>query len=202
MGAILARRACAMRGQGSFFARNESDVRAMMRSVERALEALLFASRWLMAPFYLGLVVALAALLVTFLHELVARLPQLLSLKETDVILWLLALIDLSLVGNLLMTVILAGYENFVSKMEAQDHPDWPSWIGRVDFGGMKLKLIASIAAISAIHLLEIFMTPEKLDVTTLGWLLAILLAVVVSGLLLAATDYINERARQLAEKS
>jgi uncharacterized protein (TIGR00645 family) len=202
MGAILARRACAMRGQGSFFARNESDVRAMMRSVERALEALLFASRWLMAPFYLGLVVALAALLVTFLHELVARLPQLLSLKETDVILWLLALIDLSLVGNLLMTVILAGYENFVSKMEAQDHPDWPSWIGRVDFGGMKLKLIASIAAISAIHLLEIFMTPEKLDVTTLGWLLAILLAVVVSGLLLAVTDYINERARQLAEKS
>jgi uncharacterized protein (TIGR00645 family) len=174
----------------------------MMKSVERALEALLFASRWLMAPFYLGLVVALLALLITFLHELVARLPQLLSLNETDVILWLLALIDLSLVGNLLMTVILAGYENFVSKMEAQNHPDWPGWIGKVDFGGMKLKLIASIAAISAIHLLEIFMTPEKLDVATLGWLLAIQLTIVVSGLLLAATDYINERARQLAEKS
>jgi uncharacterized protein (TIGR00645 family) len=191
-----------MRGRGSFFARSESDAHAMMKSVERALEALLFASRWLMAPFYLGLVVALVALLVTFLHELVARLPLLLDLKETDVILWLLALIDLSLVGNLLMTVILAGYENFVSKMEAQDHPDWPSWIGKVDFGGMKLKLIASIAAISAIHLLEIFMTPEKLDVSTLGWLLAIQLTVVLSGLLLAATDYINERARQLAEKT
>jgi uncharacterized protein (TIGR00645 family) len=103
----------------------------MMKSVERALEALLFASRWLMAPFYLGLVVALVALLVTFLHELAARLPMLLSLRETDVILWLLALIDLSLVGNLLMTVILAGYENFVSKMEAQDHPDWPGWSAR-----------------------------------------------------------------------
>jgi len=86
--------------------------------------------------------------------------------------------------------------------MEAQSHPDWPGWIGKVDFGGMKLKLIASITAISAIHLLEIFMRPEKLDISTLGWLLAILLAVVVSGLLLAATDYINERARQLAEKS
>jgi uncharacterized protein (TIGR00645 family) len=170
--------------------------------IERTLEAVLFASRWLMAPFYLGLVIALVALLVTFLHELVARLPQLLSLRETDVILWLLALIDLSLVGNLLMTVILAGYENFVSKMEAQDHPDWPSWIGKVDFGGMKLKLIASITAISAIHLLEIFMTPEKLDVTTLGWLLAIQLVIVASGLLLAATDYVNERARQLTEKS
>jgi len=174
----------------------------MMKSLERALEALLFASRWLMAPFYLGLVVALVALLITFLHELVAALPLLLSWRETDVILWLLALIDLSLVGNLLMTVILAGYENFVSKMEAQSHPDWPGWIGKVDFGGMKLKLIASITAISAIHLLEIFMRPEKLDISTLGWLLAILLAVVVSGLLLAATDYINERARQLAEKS
>jgi uncharacterized protein (TIGR00645 family) len=163
--------------------------------IEGALEALLFASRWLMAPFYLGLVVGLAALLVTFVHELIAQLPLLLSLKEADVILWLLALIDLSLVGNLLLTVILAGYENFVSKMEAKDHPDWPGWIGKVDFGGMKLKLIASIAAISAIHLLEIFMTPEKLDVTTLGWLLAIQLTVVVSGVLLAAMDYISECA-------
>jgi uncharacterized protein (TIGR00645 family) len=170
--------------------------------IERALEAVLFASRWLMAPFYLGLVVALVALLVTFLHELFAALPLLLGFKETDVILWLLALIDLSLVGNLLLTVILAGYENFVSKMEAQSHPDWPGWIGKVDFGGMKLKLIASITAISAIHLLEIFMKPEKLDISTLGWLLAIQLTVVVSGVLLAATDYINERARQLAEKS
>jgi len=173
----------------------------MSNPVERALEGILFASRWLMAPFYLGLVVALAALLASFLHELAVRLPGLLSLSESGVILWLLALIDLSLVGNLLLTVILAGYENFVSKMEAQDHPDWPDWIGRVDFGGMKLKLIASIAAISAIHLLEIFMTPEKLDVATLGWLLAIQLTIVVSGVLLALTDYINERAKQLAAK-
>lgn len=173
----------------------------MSNPVERALEGILFASRWLMAPFYLGLVVALAALLASFLHELAVRLPALFGLSESGVILWLLALIDLSLVGNLLLTVILAGYENFVSKMEAQDHPDWPDWIGRVDFGGMKLKLIASIAAISAIHLLEIFMTPEKLDVATLGWLLAIQLTIVVSGVLLALTDYINERAKQLAAK-
>jgi uncharacterized protein (TIGR00645 family) len=180
---------------------NRATGMATPNPIERALEGLLFASRWLMAPFYLGLVIGLAALLVTFVHELIVRLPLLLSLKETDVILWLLVLIDLSLVGNLLLTVILAGYENFVSKMEAQNHPDWPDWIGKVDFGGMKLKLIASIAAISAIHLLEIFMTPEKLDVTTLGWLLAIQLTIVVSGVLLAAMDYISERARQMAEK-
>jgi uncharacterized protein (TIGR00645 family) len=169
--------------------------------VERVLEAILFASRWLMAPFYLGLVVALLALLVVFGHELFARLPGLLDLKETDAVLWLLALIDLSLVGNLLLTVILAGYENFVSRMEAQEHPDWPDWIGKVDFGGMKLKLIASITAISAIHLLEIFMTPEKLDPVTIGWLIAIQLTVVASGLMLAGMDYIDERAKQLAAK-
>jgi uncharacterized protein (TIGR00645 family) len=185
---------------GLIFPRGESKAAAMKKShpVELALEAFLFASRWLMAPFYVGLVVALLALLVTFAHELIALLPRLLSLDETVVILWLLKLIDLSLVGNLIVTVMLAGYENFVSKMENRDHPDWPDWIGTVDFGGMKLKLIASIAAIAAIHLLGIFMTPEKIDGTTLGWLIAIQLTIVVSGVLLAAMDYIDERAKAL----
>ncbi|HEY1631062.1 MAG TPA: TIGR00645 family protein [Rhizomicrobium sp.] len=170
--------------------------------VELALEAFLFASRWLMAPFYVGLVVALLALLVIFTEELAAGIPHLLSFDETAAILWLLKLIDLSLVGNLIVTVVLAGYENFVSKMEVSDHPDWPDWIGKVDFGGMKLKLIASIAAISAIHLLGIFMTPEKLDSTKMGWLIAIQLTIVVSGVVLAAMDYIDERTKTMAHKS
>jgi uncharacterized protein (TIGR00645 family) len=168
--------------------------------LEYAVEWILFASRWLMAPFYLGLVLALVALLVTFLRELLLTLPVLLDIKESAAILWLLGLIDLSLVGNLLLTVILAGYENFVSKTEMQGHPDWPAWMGKVDFGGMKLKLIASISAISAIHLLEIFMTPDKLDPTSLGWLLAIQGTILLSGVMLALTDYISERAKQLAE--
>ncbi|HEY2070502.1 MAG TPA: TIGR00645 family protein [Rhizomicrobium sp.] len=165
---------------------------------ELVLESFLFASRWLMAPFYVGLVVALFALLVIFGHELFSELPSLLSLDETTAILWLLKLIDLSLVGNLIITVVLAGYENFVSKMEIQDHPDWPEWIGKVDFGGMKLKLIASITAIAAIHMLGIFMTPEKLDAATVGWLIAIQLTLVVSGVMLSVMDYIEERARAL----
>jgi uncharacterized protein (TIGR00645 family) len=169
--------------------------------VERGLEAVLFASRWLMAPFYLGLVVGLLALLFVFLRQLVELLPALPGLHQSDVILWLLSLIDMSLVGNLLLTVMLAGYENFVSKMNVAEHPDWPGWIGAVDFSGMKLKLIASIAAISAIHLLEIFMTPAKLEVATLGWLLAIQLTVVASGVGLAVMDYINERAKALGER-
>jgi AraC family transcriptional regulator len=165
--------------------------------VERGLETVLFASRWLMAPLYLGLVIALAALLATFARELFQHLPGLLRSSEADVILWLLALIDLSLVGNLLITVMLAGYTNFVSHMEEQNHPDWPAWMGFVDFSGMKQKLIASIVAISSIHLLEIFMTPEKLDTTNIGWLLAIQGTVLVSGVLLAATDYISEHGRR-----
>jgi uncharacterized protein (TIGR00645 family) len=169
--------------------------------VELALEAFLFASRWLMAPFYVGLVVALLALLGIFAEELFAGIPRLLGFDETAAILWLLKLIDLSLVGNLIVTVVLAGYENFVSKMEVSDHPDWPDWIGKVDFGGMKLKLIASIAAISAIHLLGIFMTPEKIDNTKLGWLIAIQLTVVISGVVLAAMDYIDERTKTMAHK-
>ncbi|HEX3673479.1 MAG TPA: YqhA family protein, partial [Rhizomicrobium sp.] len=84
---------------------------------------------------------------------------------------------------------------------EIDDHPDWPTWIGKVDFGGMKLKLIASIAAISAIHLLGIFMTPEKIDGMTLGWLIAIQCTIVVSGVMLAAMDYIDERAKAIGHK-
>lgn len=165
-------------------------------AVERAIEWILFTSRWLMAPLYLGLAGALCALLYTFLRTFIVELPLLANLSETSIILWLLALIDLSLVGNLLMTVMLAGYENFVSRMAPGSHPDWPEWIGKVDFGGMKLKLIASIAAISAIHLLEIFMTPAKLDTSTVGWLIAIQLAIVISGVLLAVMDYVSEAAR------
>jgi uncharacterized protein (TIGR00645 family) len=168
--------------------------------LEYAVEWILFASRWLMAPFYLGLVLALLALLVIFVRELLHALPQLLEMSDASVVLWLLGLIDLSLVGNLLLTVILAGYENFVSRTEMESHPDWPAWMGKVDFSGMKLKLIASIAAISAIHLLEIFMTPEKLEPANLGWLLAIQGAILLSGIMLALMDYISEYAKKLGE--
>ncbi len=169
---------------------------AKPNSVEYGVEWILFASRWLMAPFYLGLVVSLVALLFTFLKDLVTTLPALASMKEAAVALWLLGLIDLSLLGNLLLTVILAGYENFVSRTEMEKHPDWPVWMGKVDFSGMKLKLIASISAISAIHLLEIFLTPEKLEPENLGWLLAIQGAILLSGVMLALMDFIAERAK------
>ena len=163
--------------------------------VERALENLLFASRWLMAPFYLGLIVSLAVLMVKFVQELIHYAEDFWFAKETDVILGALTLVDLSLAGNLLVMVIFAGYENFVSKIDLGDHPDRPDWLGKIDFSAMKLKLIASIVAISGIHLLKRFMTIEEVSKDDLGWLVGIHMAFVVSGVLLALMDWITARA-------
>ena len=111
-----------------------SEPRDQIPVAERWLEALLFASRWLMAPFYVGLVVALAALLVVFANELAAKLSRVLELTPESGILMGLSLIDLSLAGNLLLIVIFSGYENFVSKLDAGDR-DRPAWMGTVDLG-------------------------------------------------------------------
>jgi uncharacterized protein (TIGR00645 family) len=168
-------------------------------AIERILEAYLFASRWLMAPFYAGLVVAVVVLLVVFVEEIVAELPILLTLDEAAVILWVLNLIDLSLAANLLLMVIFAGYENFVSKMDVEEHPDRPSWMGTINFSAMKLKLVASIVAISAIHLLKAFMSLEEYSREHILLLVTIHLTFVVSGVLLALMDYIAEKAGENA---
>jgi len=166
-----------------------------MTGLKLALERLLFASRWLMVPFYLGLVIALAGLLVVFVHELIEHLPALLNTSVSSTTLWVLSLIDLSLVGNLILIVILAGYKNFIARTHAQDHPDWPSWVDTIDFSGTKIKLIGSIAAISSIYLLEIFLKPEKLDPANIVWLLAIQGMILVSGVMLALMDFIASKS-------
>jgi len=168
--------------------------------VERVFEAALFHSRWLMAPFYAGLVVALAALLVVFVTELVHELPHVLTMSAEDAILLALSLIDLSLAANLLLIVTFSGYENFVSKIDTGGHADRPDWMGTVDFSGLKLKLIASIVAISAIALLRTFMQlgeGETLDEARIFWMVVIHLAFVVSGVLLALMDWLTARAGQ-----
>lgn len=164
--------------------------------VERVLENFIFHSRWLMAPFYVGLVVSLLLLMIKFVQELFHIIPNILSLPESQTILAVLTLVDLSLAGNLLLMVIFSGYENFVSKIEVGDHKDKPEWMGKVDFGGLKLKLIASIIAISGIHLLKSFMNIQNVDKENLFWLIAVHVTFVVSGLLLAAMDYIVSRTK------
>jgi len=165
--------------------------------VERALERGLFLSRWLMAPFYLGMVVALLALLAVFVEELAHELPGLLKMKPEDAILLALSLIDLSLAGNLLLIVMFAGYENFVSRIEI-DAEDRPDWMGKVNFSGLKMKLSASIVAISGIALLRAFMELGEgahVDRSQLLWMAAIHLVFVISGVLLALMDWLNTKS-------
>lgn len=166
-------------------------------ALERYLELWLFRSRWLMAPFYMGLVVALGALLVVFVKAGIEDLSQIGAMSPEGAILMALTLIDLSLAGNLLLIVIFSGYENFVSKIDTGDDEDRPGWMGTVDFSGLKLKLVASIVAISAIALLKAFMElAEGKDISDrhLAWLVGIHLVFVVSGVLLALMDWLASK--------
>lgn len=165
--------------------------------LELWLEQGLFRARWLMAPFYVGLVIALGILLLAFINELIHAVPDALRMDDADAIMLTLSLIDMSLAGNLILIVIFAGYENFVSKLNTNDHEDRPAWMGHVDFSGLKMKLIASIVAISAVALLRGFMEMvrgEGVDPERLKWLLIVHLTFVVSGLLLALMDFISAR--------
>ena len=157
--------------------------------IERNLERGIFASRWLLAPFYVGLVGSLALLLVKFVQEFFHLMPRVLDLTETEALLCVLTLGDLSLAANLLLMVIFAGYENFVSKIAAADHEDRPDWMGKIDYGGLKLKLVTSIVAISAIQLLKAFMNVAETSSEDLAWMVGIHLTFVVSGVLLAFMD-------------
>ncbi len=172
-----------------------------MRSIETTFEKGLFASRWLMAPMYLGLAVTLAMLTVIFVKELVYYAPQVLDLSAEKMILVALTLIDLTLAANFLLIVMFSGYESFVSKFDFDAGEDKPGWMGKVDFGGLKMKLIASIVAISGIHLLKRFMEISDLETaTTFGetemfWLVVIHLTFVVSGVLMALMDWLQARS-------
>lgn len=181
---------------------------AMMKKLETTLESMIFNSRWLLAPFYIGLVGAMILLLVKFGQEFTHMAPHILDSTEGDAILAILTLVDMSLVANLLLIIIFSGYENFVSKIDAAGHEDKPEWMGKVDFSALKLKLIASIVAISAIELLKSFVNMEKILVpdtgfsiedgmslgeTQLMWKVIIHVILVISGVLFAVMDRVAE---------
>jgi uncharacterized protein (TIGR00645 family) len=185
-----------------------------MKAIENFFEVLIFNSRWLLAPFYLGLVAGIVMLLVKFTQELIHVLPHLFSSTESEVVLAVLALVDLSLVANLLLIVIFSGYENFVSKINTKGHEDRPEWMGQVDFASLKIKVIASIVAISAIELLKSFVNLSILLKTggdtpaiwseadqALAWKVGIHVCLVITGLLIAYMDNISERTHALKQK-
>ena len=165
----------------------------MLKNIEYYLEKTIFNSRWILAPFYLGLVLGIILLFVKFVQKIYLMFHTVFSASVSDVIVNILVLVDISLVASLLLIIIFSGYEIFVSKIDTGDHVDRPSWMGKVDFSGLKLKVIGAIVAISAIDLLKSFMDiPSELsdaEADKLMWKVIIHMTFVVSGLLFAIMD-------------
>ena len=158
--------------------------------VEKIVEKTLFASRWLLAPMYLGLSLALVALGIKFFQEVYHVLVHILTLSEADMVLTILALIDIVLVGSLIVMVMFSGYENFVSRLDVDTHAaEKLGWLGKLDAGTLKLKVAASIVAISSIHLLRAFMNAQQIPNDKLMWYVIIHLTFVVSAVLMGVLD-------------
>ena len=172
----------------------------MRKLIEHGLESTIFNSRWLLAPFYLGLVIGIALLFIKFVQELIHLITHVLTTSESEVVIGILSLVDMALVGSLLLMIIFSGYEIFVSKIDVADHQDRPDWMGKVDFGGLKLKVIGAIVAISAIDLLKTFMEiplePTDGNVKMLTWKVVIHMAFVLSGVFFALMDRIASETK------
>ena len=163
--------------------------------MELYFERLMYATRWLLAPLYWGLSLALIALGFKFFQEVYHILPNVLAYSEADLILGILSLIDMGLVGGLIVMVMFSGYENFVSSLNIGEKAEKLDWIGKMDAGSLKNKVAASIVAISSIHLLRVFMDLEKLNNEKLMWYVIIHLTFVFSALIMAFIDNMHRKA-------
>ena len=157
--------------------------------MERILENAMYASRWLLAPIYFGLSLGLLALALKFFQEVVHVLPNVFALSEADLILVILSLIDMSLVGGLLVMVMISGYENFVSQLDIDEDKEKLSWLGKMDSGSLKMKVAASIVAISSIHLLRIFMDAQNVDNSKIMWYVILHMTFVLSAFAMGYLD-------------
>lgn len=163
--------------------------------IETLLEKVIFAGRWLLAPLYLGLLGALLPILYRFFHSFWHIITHITSLSMSEISLQVLELLDTVLLGNLIILVLFAGYENFVSKIAIADGAeDRPHWMGHIDSSGMKIKLIGSLVAISVIELLKDFMQEGPFDAKREGWRIGLHMTFVISGLLFALTDTLADR--------
>jgi uncharacterized protein (TIGR00645 family) len=160
-----------------------------MKGFERNLEAGIFASRWLLAPFYAGLSLSLVLLLITFAREFIEIVPDALHADPSKVIVTVLALVDIVMVANLVLLIIFAGYEIFVSKIDTSNHEDRPDWMGLVSFSDLKIKLMGTIVAISGIELLKTFVNIANHKPEEVYLRLGLHLTFVVSGVLFALMD-------------
>jgi uncharacterized protein (TIGR00645 family) len=161
--------------------------------IEQMLERVMYASRWLLAPLYMGLSLALLALGIKFFQEIYHVFPHILEIDESQLVLQLLTLIDLTLVGSLVVIVMFSGYENFVSRLDISNSTEKLDWLGTHDYGSLKSKVAASVVAISSIHLLKVFMNIQNTDNDKLLWYVAIHLTLVVSAFFMGYLDKISK---------
>ena len=150
-----------------------------------------------MAPVYVVLSLSLAVIMLKVVQEFMHNVPLMITMDIRNLLLFVLHIVDLALIGNLVLMILFAGYENFVSKIDvAKDSEDKPSWMGKVDFSGLKLKLISSIVAISGINLLEAFMSLKDHTDREIKWQIIIHLVFIASGVLLALMDWIASKTK------
>ncbi len=162
--------------------------------MEQLIERLMYASRWIMAPIYLGLSLVLLALSIKFFQEIFHLIPNIFAIREVDLVLITLSLIDIALVGGLIVMVMFSGYENFVSRLDVEEEEEKLGWLGKLDAGSLKNKVAASIVAISSIHLLKIFMNTENINNDKIMWYLLIHITFVMSAF---AMGYLDKITRQ-----
>ncbi|MDH5741557.1 MAG: TIGR00645 family protein [Nitrospira sp.] len=165
--------------------------------VEAFFEKVIFASRWIQAPLYAGLIVAELLYAYKFLHELWEMVTHINKMEETVFMLGVLGLIDVTMVANLLTMVVIGGYATFVSKLDLEHHPDRPDWLTHVDPGTIKIKLAASLIGISSIHLLKGFVDVANENPEHLKWKIFIHMTFLASAILLAWTDKIMQKDKK-----
>lgn len=169
---------------------------AIEESARRNAGRLMFAARWIMAPIYIGLLIALILVVVKFVQKLVQAVPNLLQTPSSEVIYAALTLVDLSLVANLIIIVTFAGWDNFVGRLFTTKSSEQPEWLSALDFNALKLRLVASVAAIATIMILETFIHVTQQTIMQAAMQLAILLGIGVLGVLLALMDRLSEGSK------
>jgi len=157
--------------------------------IERIIERLIYSSRWILAPIYLGMSIALMALAVKFFQEVYHFIPAILEMDDDQLTLKLLTFIDLTLVGSLTVIVMFSGYDNFVSRLDVAEGIEKLSWLGTHDYGSLKMKVASSIVAISSIHLLKVFMNTEQIANDKLLWYVLIHLTFVLSAFMMGMLE-------------
>ena len=173
----------------------------MMSRIIKSMESLIFASRWLQAPLYLGLIVAQGVYVYQFMHELALLVARAGSLSENDIMLIVLGLIDVVMIANLLIMVIVGGYETFVSRLDLEDHPDQPEWLSHVNAGVLKVKLATALIGISSIHLLKTFINAAHMEDRVILWQVAIHVSFLISAIAIAVTDRIMTNTLLMSNK-